>query len=449
MDTQKGKFSHWIRHSITARMLIVGFLIITLLVPLAFVQDLIYERASRQQEVVTEINGKWGNDIVLSGPIIKVPYKTYKQEQVYDQETKKTTNVQSTIWHTAYFFPDQLIYNSDVTTKPLERSIYESVVFTAAVKVHGSFDGFDFSSVNVPPQDIVWDKASIIIQTSNLKGIKNTVSITIANQLLSVAPKYDQGNLNTIQSGTINNFQTLKNGPITFNFDLLINGSEAIRFIPLGKETKASMTSNWHSPSFDGNFLPNDQNKQITDKGFKAEWSVLQINREFEQQFFDRLPDLSAFAFGAKLLIPVDHYTQSERSSKYGFLVIGLTLFVFLLIQIVSKIYIHPFQYMLIGFALVLFYTLLVSISEHQAFSTAYLIAATAIIVLITLFAKALLKGLKFAVMIATSLTALYGFIYVIIQLENYALLVGSIGLFVILATIMFVSRKIDWNNES
>jgi len=449
MNTQNGKFSHWIRHSISARMLIVGILIAMLLIPLAFVQELIFERSSRQQEVVQEINQKWGNQIVLSGPILKIPYKTYKEDQVYDSETKKLSTVKTTTLHMGYFFPDSLNYDSEVTCKPLERSIYESVVYTADIKVSGEFRTFDFSSVEIQPEDVLWEKASIIIQTSNLKGIKNTLTISLHEQLLAVTPKYDHGFLNTIETSTISDLKSLKNEPIPFNFELKINGSASIHFIPLGKETSASMQSNWHSPGFDGYSLPNDLTKQISAEGFKADWSVLQINREFEQQFFDNLPDLSSFAFGTKLIIPVDHYTQSERSSKYGFLVIGLTLFVFLLIQIVSKIYIHPFQYMLIGFALVLFYTLLVSISEHQTFSTAYLIAASAVIVLITLFAKALLKGVKFAIMIAASLTALYGFIYIIIQLESYALLVGSIGLFVILAIIMFVSRKIDWNNES
>ncbi|MEP2936998.1 MAG: cell envelope integrity protein CreD [Gilvibacter sp.] len=449
MDAQKGKFSHWMRHSITARMLVVGVLIALLLTPLAFVQELIYERAGRQQDVVQEINQKWGNKIILSGPILKIPYKTYKQEELYNQNTKKTTTVLTEVYHTAYLFPEVLQYDSNVETKPLKRSIYESVVFTAAIDVAGNFSQSDFSSLEIPQKDVLWDKATIIVQTSNLKGIKNTLTIQLGDQVLEVAPRYDEQFLNTIESTPIANLEAFVNTGIPFDFTLDINGSESIAFIPLGKETTASMQSNWHSPSFDGNYLPNDQTKQISDSGFKADWSVLQINREFEQQFYDHLPNLSSFAFGTKLVIPVDHYTQSERSSKYGILVIGLTLFVFLLIQIVSKIYIHPFQYLLIGLALVLFYTLLVSISEHQPFTTAYLIASSSVIVLITLFAKALLKGIKFALMIFSSLAALYGFIYVIIQLENYALLVGSIGLFTILAIIMYVTRKIDWINES
>ena len=237
-------------------------------------------------------------------------------------------------------------------------------------------------------------------------------------------------------------------GSIPFNFEMKINGSQSLQFIPIGKETNAAMTSDWHSPSFNGRYLPDDETKEISKNGFHASWQVFQISRQFEQQFFGTLPDLSEFGFGTSFIIPIDEYQKSERTAKYGFMVIGLTLLVFLLIQIVSKIYIHPFQYVMIGLALVMFYTLLISISEHSNFLKAYGLAALAVLGLITIYSRAILKGFKFPLLICTSLASLYGFIYVIIQLENYALLVGSIGLFVILAIIMFASRKIDWGND-
>jgi inner membrane protein len=206
------------------------------------------------------------------------------------------------------------------------------------------------------------------------------------------------------------------------------------------------MKSNWASPSFTGNFLPDDKTKQITSSGFAANWKILHINRAFSQQFFDNLPDLSQYAFGVDFVIPVDQYQQNERASKYGFLVIGLTFLIFFLIQSISKISIHIFQYSMIGLALIMFYTLLISITEHSSFVKAYGIAGIAVVVLITSYSVSILKDRKFPMFIAASLTALYTFIYVIIQLENYALLVGSIGLFIILAAVMYFSRKIDWS---
>ncbi len=144
-------------------------------------------------------------------------------------------------------------------------------------------------------------------------------------------------------------------------------------------------------------------------------------------------------------MLPVDDYQQSTRSAKYGYLVIALTFLVFFLFQTISKVNIHPFQYLMIGIALTMFYTLLISISEHSNFSLAYLVAGASVVSLITLYSKSILKTYKFALFIFASLTALYAFIYVIIQMENYALVTGSIGLFIILALVMYASRKIDW----
>jgi len=449
MKQQRSKFANWLRNSITARMLVVGFLLLVLLIPLEFVKSLINERTYRQEEVVREINNKWGNEVVLSGPILMIPYKTFKEEKNYNEQTKSYYKSTKEVIRTAYFFPEKLKIESNVSSKPLNRSIYESVVYHADINVQGNFPKIDFSSANVAIQDILWKNAKVLVKTSNLKGIRNTLELNINSQILQMTPKFDQEYLNTIQSGNIKNISELNKGPLPFSFNIKINGSESLKFIPIGKETTASMESNWHSPSFDGNFLPEDGSREITPDGFKASWKILQINRQFEQSFFGYLPNLEDFAFGTKLIIPVDEYQKSERSTKYGFMVIGLTLLVFLLIQIVSKIYIHPFQYVMIGLALVMFYTLLISISEHSNFFKAYSIAALSVLGLITIYSRVILKGFKFPLMICASLASLYGFIYIIIQLESYALLVGSIGLFIILAIIMFASRKIDWGNES
>ena len=448
MEQKKNKFSNWMRNSITARMLVVGVLIMVLLIPLSFVKDLITERSYRQKEVVNEINSKWGNEVVLSGPILKVPYTIEKEEKTYDKKKESYFTTTKEISKFAYFLPDKLNIDSKVETKPLNRSIYKSVVYNSDIEVSGEFPIIDFSSEAVKPKTIEWEKASVIVQTSNLKGIRNTLEVQLGNQKLTMNPKYDTNSLNTIQSEAIVGITETVQSPTPFSFTMTVNGSESLQFIPIGKETSATMTSNWHSPSFNGLFLPEDGSRNITADGFSASWKVLQINRQFEQAFFGYLPNLQEFAFGTKLIIPVDEYQKSERTAKYGFMVIGLTLLVFLLIQLVSKIYIHPFQYVMVGLALVMFYTLLISISEHSTFLKAYLIAAFSVLALIVVYSRAILKGFKFPLLIGVSLTSLYGFIYIIIQLESYALLVGSIGLFTILAIIMFASRKIDWANN-
>ncbi len=458
---QNNKFSSWLRTSITARMLMVGFLILVLLVPLNFIKSLIYERAERQNEVITEINEKWGNEVLLSGPILKVPYKTYTETLKLDQSTGKSIKERKAHTKYAFFFPDALNITSKVQAEPKNRSIYETIVYMANMQCSGAFSRPNFSSQDIPDEDVLWDKVSILIQTSNLKGIRKEIQIDLGGKTYGFVPKYKQQDTSysvtnpdrvtqhQLESSYIDSTLIPTEGKLNFSFDFDVNGSKRIRFIPIGKETQVSMTSNWADPSFMGNFLPlNNDEEKVTENGFTADWSVLQTNRQFQQQFFEFLPNLSDFAFGVTLIVPVDQYQKSERTAKYGFLVIGLTFLVFFLIQTLSKIGIHPFQYLMIGIALTMFYTLLISISEHSSYLKAYLIAGSAVILLITLYSRSILKNWKFPIFIALSLTALYAFIFVIIQLESYALLVGSVGLFVILAAVMFVSRKIDWQQE-
>ena len=425
-------------------MLVVGFILLILLIPLSYVKDLIREREIRQSEVIQEINQKWGNEVILYGPILKIPYKTYREEKTFDDKTKTIVKTYEEIMNHGYFLPKRLIIDSGVKSKQLERGIYESVVYTADVNMEGDFSQLDFSSKDVPKEDIIWDKATALFKTSNLKGIRNELMIQLNNTEYTLKPNFDEQYISTLESGYIKNLndpQSLS----TFKLNLKINGSEGLRFIPIGAETTAHMTSDWHSPSFNGNYLPNDETKKISHNGFKADWKVLETNRQFGQQFFNNLPNLNKYAFGTNLIIPINDYQKTERTSKYGLMIIGLTLLVFLLIQIISKIPIHPFQYFMIGLALVMFYTLLISISEHQNFLVAYVIAGISVVGLITTYSKTILKNKKFPLLIFGSLSALYAFIFVIIQLENYALLVGSIGLFIILAIIMFTSKKINW----
>ncbi|SFN94618.1 inner membrane protein [Bizionia echini] len=450
----QNKFGTWIKTSITARMLMVGFLVIMLLIPLSFINELIAERSRRQQDVVSEINDKWGNNILVFGPILKLPYKTYTETKTFNEKTKTYFTETKTNINHAYIFPENLNATADVNSKTLKRGNFESAVYTSNMTFNGHYSKPELELKGIKDADIIWDKASIIIKTSNLKGIKNDVNLNLNDTNYKFETNFTDntnhysGNLDELESGFLNETDVPKSQAVSFSFSMAFNGSQDIQIVPIGKTTFMTMSSNWADPSFIGNFLPNDETKHISKDGFKAQWKVLHINRAFSQQYLNKIPNLNQFAFGTKFMVMVDEYQKSERSAKYGFLVIGLTFLVFFLIQTLSNINIHPFQYLMIGLALTMFYTLLVSISEHSNFLKAYLVAGVAVIVLITIYSKSILKTMKFPLFIGFSLTALYTFIYVIIQLENYALLVGSIGLFLILASVMFVSRKIDWNND-
>lgn len=447
------KFGNWLKTSITARMLMVGFLVIVLLIPLSYINSLIAERSIRQQDVVNDINEKWGNNVLVYGPILKLPYRTYTETSTYNEKTKTYLKETKTHINHAYIFPESLNANVGVNSKTLNRGNFESAVFTTNMDFSGQFKNPNLSSKDIKDEDVLWNKATVLIKTSNLKGIKDAIKLKYKDQTIDFETNFNHDS--KTYSGYLEELESeyLKDGKLEqfissqFNINMTFNGSKDIKIVPIGKTTTMKMTSNWADPSFIGNYLPNDETKEITKEGFKADWKVLHINRAFSQQYLNKIPNLNSFAFGTKFMVMVDEYQKSERSAKYGFLVIGLTFLIFFLIQTMSKIHIHPFQYLMIGLALTMFYTLLVSISEHSDFLKAYLVAGISVIVLITLYSKSILKTFKFPLFIGISLTALYTFIYIIIQLENYALLVGSIGLFLILASVMYVSRKIDWNN--
>ena len=424
MENQEKQTSFFQNTSV--KMFLIGFIALVLLIPLVFVQNLIDERSQRQKEVVSETTDKWGNAIELYGPIIRIPYKD---------------NLSNTLNY-AYFFPNQL--KNSITTqmeKPLERSIYKSNVFSAVFQIKGNFSVPNFAKNSIPTSDIYWNKAKIIIQTNNLKSLKDSVSMKWGSYQLNFEPSTNN-TVEYLESDYIDLSKAVF--PISFSSTIKINGSESISIIPIGKTTDIVMKSNWNSPSFNGFIAPTSRN--VSAKGFEATWKILHFNRPFTQEQFKTLPDLKKYSVQTQFITPVDQYQQNERAAKYGFLVIGLTFLVFFLIQTLSKINMHVFQYFMIGIALVMFYTLLIAITEHSSFSTAYIIAGVAVVVVISLYSRSILQQKKFALFIATSLTALYAFIYVIIQLEDYALLVGSIGLFAILSAVMYFSRRIEWN---
>jgi len=426
--------------STTAKLILIGLLTLVLLIPLSFVKSLISERASRKQEVISEITSKWGDSVLLYGPILKVPYTVH-----YPIKDSKETVMQTEY---AYFFPEQLEGQIDINTTEKKRNNYEAVVFSSAMKFKGNFVKPDFSPKDIATENIQWDKTTLLIKANNLKSIKDGMKIKFGEKVLAFETAINDpgSSISTLETPSFSLSEYFIAEKLDFNFDVAYDGSQELKIVPIGKTTSVNMKSNWPSPKFTGYFLPGGNEKKSNSVGFEANWKILDFNRPFPQQYFGDLPKLEKYSFGVDFIIPVDEYQKNERASKYGFLVIGLTFLIFFVIQSISKISIHIFNYTMIGLALIMFYTLLISITEHSSFLKAYLIAGISVVLMISLYSISILKSKKFPVFIGFSLTALYTFIFVIIQLENYALLAGSIGLFVILGLVMYFSRKIDWN---
>lgn len=434
----------------TAKMVMVGFLTLVLLIPLFFVQDLIKERSQRKSEMVDEVTELWGKDILFYGPILRVPYSSYETYNVTNPKTNATTIQRKIITQYAYFFPNELKNTSTVKkNESLKRGIFNHVVFTADLAFKGTFSHLNLAKLGLTEEQMQWDKAAIVVKTTNLKSIKSELKIQLNASKFNFEPQNSEKSEYSVLATNVFNYKEINpTGTLVFDFSITYNGSSSLKFIPIGKTTTVSVTSDWESPSFEGTFAASDTTKTVNQNGFHADWKILDINRTFAQQYMNGLPDLDDYLFGVKLIQTVDEYQQNERASKYGFLVIGLTFLLFFLIQSISKINIHIFQYSMIGLALIMFYTLLISITEHSSFSLAYAIAGSSVVSLITLYSVSILKNKKFPMFIGIALTVLYTFIFVIIQLEDYALLVGSIGLFAILAGVMYCSRKIDWHTS-
>lgn len=430
------KLNIWIRNSLTIRILSIGFLILLLLIPAFMVQDLIRERKYRNEEAKAEVGSTWGAVQTLCGPIISVPYNKH-----YINEKKEVyTQIEY-----AHFLPESLNIEGEILPEERHRGIYNIVVYAAKLNFSGNFRGFDFSDWKIDEDEILWDKAFVSIGIPDMRGIKESIAIKWNDKEHSFNPGIETNDV--IASGISANIdlsdKTVENK--NFSFQLELRGSEALYFVPLGKNTSVHMHSAWPSPSFQGAFLPD--NHKITDKEFSANWKVLHLNRNFPQKWLGNQHQVADFAFGVSMLIPVDHYQKSTRSAKYAIMIIAFTFLVFFFVEVLNKTRIHPIQYLLVGLALIIFYTLLLAISEHLSFNFAYLISSVATITLVTFYSHSIFKKASLTRIAALTLLLLYGFIFVILQLEDYALLMGSVGLFIVMAVIMYLSRKINWYN--
>jgi len=423
------------KNSIAIKGLIVCGLTILLLIPTFLINNLVTERQQRQGEAFKEISSKWAETQTITGPIVSIPYLEYFKDSVGNiKKLRKYVHV----------LPEQLAINGDIKPESRSRGIYEVVVYASQLNISGSFTNLLVDSATIPKENLLYDQAFISVGITDLRGIKENVQLKWGNTNSS----FNSGvECNDVVSTGINApLQLSGNDTATvtnFSFTLNLNGSQYIYFTPVGKETTVKVSSNWSTPSFDGAFLPDK--REVSEKGFSAFWKVLHLNRNYPQSWLNSDYDVSESAFGINLIIPVDSYTKTDRSIKYAILFIGLTFLIFFFLELLNNKAIHPLQYILVGFALCIFYILLLSISEHINYNIAYLIAAVMTIGLIAWYAHSILGDKKLANLVAGNLVILYGFIFTIIQLQDYALLMGSIGLFIILAFVMHFSRKINW----
>lgn len=412
-----------------------------LLIPTAMIKNLIHEREMTQEIAIQEVSSKWAEQQTITGPLISIPYYRYVKETSKKDSTEKIVQLKEYL----HVLPSQLSISGTITPEKRHRGIYEIVVYNSNLEIEGNFANFNFKAMDIDPKNIQFDKAEFVVGIDDLRGIEQQVSLKWNKESISFNPGVSSSDV--IQSG-INAVLTIDpNDSLNhqFKLNLELKGSQLLYFTPVGKVTDINVKSEWPNPSFNGAFLPDK--RTVSDNGFTANWNVLHLNRNFPQAWKNSSHRIHDSAFGIDLLLPVDNYQKSYRSIQYAILFIVFTFLVFFFIEVINKVFIHPIQYILVGIALIVFYTLLLSFSEHMHYNLAFIVSALATLLLIVGYVKAILKSNKLALLITGILLVLYTFIFVIIQLQDYALLIGSIGIFIILALVMYFSRKIDWYN--
>jgi inner membrane protein len=425
-----------IAQSLTLKGIIIGILSLLLLIPSVMIQELIREREDRSKETIRKINEKWSLSQTICGPVLTIPFTTTYAEK--DKETK-------TEQHLLYLTPEKL--NIATRLFPEERyyGIYKTILYKSEIHLSGQFA--PVNPLSIENSVLHFDKAYISVGLSDLRGVTDYLDFNLNGKPYTA--EIGSSNLLMDKRLVVN-----PEGAITpetaeafrFECDLNLNGSSSINFIPIGNTTRVEIDGEWKSPGFIGSFSPE---YTLDDKSFNASWNILSFNRSIPESWVDNgMGDIENSSFGVTLVDTVNQYQQNMRSAKYAFMFIALTFVVFFFVEVLTKKRIHPIQYLLVGIALILFYSLLLSISEQINFAVAYLIASLATIALITTYAYSIFRNKTQTGILAFILSVLYVFLYVVLQLEDVALLIGSVGLFIILGIIMYVSRKINWYKQ-
>jgi len=437
-------FSH--ATMLTAKLVVIGALGLALWIPTSIIGLLVHERADRRDEVVGEVSATWGQAQNVEGPVLSVP--VYKWG-----EDANRRSVKRVIW--VHQLPETLEVRGSLEPEVRYRAIYEVVLYRGSLSLRGSFPPVDPSRWGVRSEDVQWDRAVVTFGISDPKGLREVPSLVLSGETLQLEPGAGRGPFPDGLGAEVRLVPPADEGAtaIPFEIDVELAGSESLHFLPMARETDVLLDAPWPDPSFDGAFLP--ETRIVTESGFDATWRVLSLHREVPQHWMseDDLEDcyggyLRGASFGVRLLFPVDAYQRTMRTVKYSVLFSLLTLLGFFAVEVGGKTSIHPVQYMVVGFALCIFYTLLLSLSELIGFNPAYGVSSIVIIVMISTYIHAIVSSRKLTALCAGVLAAVYGSLFVMLQLEELALLMGTVLLLVLCAVVMLLTHRLNRNGE-
>ena len=422
----------------TKRAVFLGLLMLVLLIPLSMIEDLVAERENRKLEVDAEITSQWGGPQTILGPILVVPYR-------YVTEAGDTSAAPRMGTSQLYFLPKHLDIATDIKAERRAKSIYEVLVYGGTAKLSGDFANLTKARGDVAPEMIDWSGARLLIGVADASAIRGmTVAVGDRSPVAEDALQRDASLSSSLALAVPLTVADVAK-PLAFAIGIDFRGSAALRFAPIADVTNVKLAADWPHPDFSGRTLPDA--RSITDTGFDARWSLGALTRGFPAtwRLGEANPEtLWSSTVGVTFVQPGDVHQQTDRILKYGVLVIALTFATIFVSGLFGGKRVHPIQYLMVGAALCLFYLLLLSLSEHIEFLQAYVIASAADIAMIAWYAwRTMSRKLGYAT--AVILTAVQAYIYDLLQMDDYALLAGTIALFAALLAAMIVTRNIDW----
>ncbi|WP_425230713.1 cell envelope integrity protein CreD [Sphingomonas sp.] len=443
-----------------AKLLIALALAVLLCIPLFSIYLLNWDRQTQADTARTAIVAGWGAPQRLAGPVLVIPYQAQSTETV-TQNNQATTRV-VTVQRELTLAPDQADLRTTVAPERRQKSIYEAVIYTAQASGDVRFSlPADLVRSGVTAQQLDLTRAELRFGLTDPRGLVGAPpAVVAAGRRIPLRP--GRGPAETAGAGFVAplDASALTSGPIPVSFGFAFRGNGWLSLMPQAGDTQWRVTSPWASPGFTGGFLP--VRRDIRDSGFDATWRVgnlalgraLVSTNEPADGSVDRAartPEAAAAAPGdyearVDLISPVDLYAQVNRSVKYGFLFIGFTFAAFLLFDVIGGVRVAVPEYLLVGIGLVLFFVMLLAFAEVIGFAYAYLVAAGAIIGLLASYSAAVLGSWRRGGIIAALLAGLYAVLYVLLSLEAFSLLIGSVLLFFALAGVMYVTRRLDWS---
>lgn len=445
------------------RLGFLAVLALLLLVPVTMVESMVHEREQRSREVVREVSEKWGQEQTLGALRLDIPCTRL----VSDTKGRVT---EETVWMHAW--PETLDVVGELKSEVRQRGIFRVPLYKAGLDLGGEFKLPDPAALGLRDVTPRWAEARLELDAGDVQSLIQTPKLTVNGVVLELSPTGDARKVEKEEAASPSSSEsarlaaTARNGSspalrlgadlklagahvgqvLPFMLQLSLRGQGSLSLHPLARSTSVKLTSDWSSPSFEGRFLPTKHNGLPTGKGFAAEWSVSSLNLDVPMRWTGSQSLESIPVLGIRMVDPVDGYDCVNRSLKYAFLFVVLTFLAFFLFETFLETSLHPVQYMLVGLANCLFYLLTLAISEHLGFDTAYWIAAGGTTVLVGGYAASALSGWLRAGLLALGTLGLYGFLFTLLKAEDWSLLMGSCGLFLILSFTMWITRKVDWS---